>query len=145
MVSFLLLLHQISSPFLQNVLIPPVMVIVWVVTGIGAAMMAGNQVITSRQGGRIGVVAGLVSGIVGGIAAMTIAAFGTTFTSYGEGVLAQFSDTQLATLMEVGFTEQMIATSGSVLSAMFVCGAGGMVVSALFGWLGGWLYPKFGD
>ncbi len=144
-ISLLLILHQISSPFLQNVLIPPVLIIVWIVTGIGAAMMAEDRVIISKQGGKTGVIAGLISGIVGGITSMVIAALGTTFIGAGEGILLQFSDTQLISLAKAGFTEQMIATSGSVISAMFVCGGGGMAVSALLGGLGGWLYPKFGD
>ena len=144
-ISLLLILYQISSPFLQIVFIPMAMIIVWIVTGIGAAMMAGDRVITSGQGGKAGVIAGLISGIVGGITSMTIAALGVTFSGYGEGVLAQFSDTQLTALTEAGFTGQMIVTAGSVLSAMIVCGVGGMGLSALLGGLGGWLYPKFGE
>ncbi len=144
-ISLLLILYQISLPFLQIVFIPMAMIIVWIVTGIGAAMMAADRVITGGQGWKIGMLAGLISGIVGGITSMTIAALGVTFTRYGEGVLTQFSDTQLTSLVEAGFTEQMIITSGSVLSAMVVCGAGGMALSALLGGLGGWLYPKFGE
>ncbi len=144
-ISLLLILYQLSLPFLQIVFIPMAMIIVWVVTGIGAAMMAGDRVITGRQGWKTGMLAGLVSGIVGGITSMVIAALGLTFTGYGEGVLTQFSDTQLTSLVNAGFTEQMIITSGSVLSAMVVCGVGGMVLSALLGGVGGWLYPKFGE
>ena len=144
-ISLLLMLYQISSPFLQIVFIPMAMIIVWIVTGIGAAMMAADRVITGGQGWRIGLLAGLISGIVGGITSMIIAALGLTFSSYGEGVLTQFSDTQLASLIASGFTEQLIITAGSVLSAMVVCGAGGMALSALLGGVGGWLYPKFGE
>lgn len=143
-VSLLLLVYQVVSfPFLQRGLIPPAILIVWIVTGIGAAMLAGEQVQTSRDGGKVGVLAGLVAGVVGGIASMVVAAFGATFTRYGEGILIQLSDTQLAALNNAGFTERLIVLSGSVIMAMFVCGVGGMVVSALLGGFGGWLYPKF--
>ena len=145
MISLLLMLYQISSPFLQIVFIPMAMIIVWVVTGIGAAMMAGDRIITGGQGWKIGLLAGLISGIVGGITSMAIAALGLTFSRYGEGVLTQFSDTQLTSLVQAGFTEQLIITAGSVLSAMVVCGVGGMILSALLGGIGGWLYPKFGE
>jgi len=143
-VSLLLLVYQVVSfPFLQRGLIPPAILIVWIVTGIGAAMLAGEQVQSDRDGGKVGVLAGLVSGVVGGIASMVIAAFGATFTRYGEGILIQLSDTQIASLNNAGFTEQLIVLSGSVITALFVCGVGGMVVSALLGGFGGWLYPKF--
>jgi hypothetical protein len=143
-ISALLVVYQISSiPLLRSILIPPAMIIVWIVTGIGAAMLSGDLVRTSHEGSRVGVIAGLISGAISGITAMIIAAFGVTFVQYGEGILVQFSDTQLAALTESGLTEQLIILSGSIISALFACGVGGMFVAALLGGFGGWLYPKF--
>ncbi|MFQ5578868.1 MAG: hypothetical protein ACE5G8_17965 [Anaerolineae bacterium] len=142
-VSLLLVVYQFSLPLLQVFLIPPALLIVWIVTGIGAAMSADEVVITSRDGGRVGVIAGLISGSMGGIASMLIAGFGATFIEAGERILGQFSDTQLNSLLESGFDEQLVALSGSIVSALFVCGIGGMVAAALLGGVGGWLYPRF--
>lgn len=142
-ISALLVVYQISFAFLQIFLIPPALFIVWVVTGIAGTMLAGNMVKTNRDGAKVGVITGLIAGIVTGITSMVIAAFGTTFVRYGQGFLAQFSDTQLISFAASGVTEQLIIISGSVLSAMFVCGVGGMFVSALLGGFGGWLYPTF--
>jgi hypothetical protein len=142
-ISLLLVVNQVSPGLLQTVLIPPALLIVWVVTGIGAAMLCDDKVKTSRDGGRVGLVAGIIAGIFGGITAMIIAAFGGSFLSYGEGILSQLSDTQMASLTAMGFNDPLIALSGSILSALFTCGFGGMFISALLGSVGGWLYPKF--
>jgi hypothetical protein len=142
-VSLLLVVNQVSPGLLQRVLIPPALVIVWVVTGIGAAMLCDDKILSSRDGGRVGLVAGIIAGIFGGITAMVIAAFGGSFISSGEGILSQLSDTQMASLTTIGFTEQLIVLSGSILAALFTCGFAGMVVAAFLGWVGGWLYPKF--
>ena len=143
-ISVLLWVYQISIELLRIALVPAALIIVWIVTGIGAAMLAGNKIKTSQEGGIVGVIAGLVSGVVQGINSMIIAAFGLTFTERGQGVLAQFSDSQLTGLLESGITSNLIVLSGSIIAAMFVCGVGGMFVSALLGGFGGWLYPKFG-
>ena len=142
-IGLLLLVYQISPNFLQTVLIPPALLIVWVVTGIGAAMLCDDQIKTSRDGGRVGLVAGLVAGIVGGVVGMIIAAFGLTFQNYGQGFLENITDSNMALLSEAGFTTDLVALMGSILTAMFSCGLGGMVVAGLLGWFGGWLYPKF--
>ncbi len=142
-VSLLLLVNLIAFPLLRNILMPPAFVIVWIVTGIGAAMLAGNLVKTSQDGRRVGVLAGLISGVVGGLTSIILAAFGVSFTQIGAGVLTEFSQAQLAAMAESGITEQLLALAGSIVAALFVCGIGGMVVSALLGGLGGWLYPKF--
>ena len=142
-ISLLLTIYQIAPSFLQTVLIPPAMLIVWVVTGIGAAMLCDHQLRTEKDGARIGMVAGIVAGAIGGIAAMIIAALGFSFQFYGQGVLGELSDTQVASLAAAGFTSRMIVVSGSILMALFTCGVGGIVVSAVLGRLGGWLYLKF--
>lgn len=138
-ISALLLVYQISFP-LKTALIPPAMIIVWIVTGIGAAMLMGSDVETSQDGRKVGVIAGIVSGTIAGITAMIIAAFGSTFGQLG--ILEQFSEAQLKTLTESGFTDQLIIVAGQIIAALFACGIGGIIVSGLLGGFGGWLYPK---
>lgn len=142
-IGLLLLVYQISPNFLQTVLIPPALFIVWVVTGIGAAMLCDDKIETGRDGGRVGLVAGLVAGVIGGMAGMIIASFGLAFQNYGQGFLENMTDSNMAILLEAGFTEELVALAGSILTAMFSCGLGGMIIAGLLGWIGGWLYPKF--
>lgn len=141
-VSLLLLIYQIDFNLLRWVLVPLGLVVVWIVTGIMAAMFAGDAVRTSRQGARLGVVAGLVSGVIAGIASMVIAATGATFVSFGEGVLSQFSQSQLDGLASLGVSVETIRAAGATIGALFACGMGGMVVSGLLGALGGLIYPR---
>jgi len=142
-IGLLLTVYQIAPDFLQTVLIPPALFIVWVVTGIGAAMLCDDKIRDSKDGASVGMVAGIIAGIIGGIVAMIIAAFGLSFQDYGQGFLEQLTDTQRQPLLEAGFTEQLITISGSILTALLTCGMGGMVAAGIFGRLGGWLYPKF--
>lgn len=138
-ISALLLVYQISFP-LKMALIPPALITVWVVTGIGAAMLMDANVKTSQDGSRVGAIAGIVSGTIGGITAMIIAAFGKTFA--GLGIMEQFTAAQVNALANSGLTERIIVLSGQIIAALLTCGIGGIVVSALLGWLGGWLYPR---
>ncbi len=137
-ISLLWLIFQITAPPLKTFLIPPAAIIVWLVTGIGAAMLTENSAASSRAG----LIAGLVSGTVSGIAAMIIAAFGSSFVRTGEGFSAQFSGAQLSTMAEKGLTEALVMLFGGIMAALFACGIGGMVAAGLLGWLGGWLYPR---
>ncbi|HFB52144.1 MAG TPA: hypothetical protein ENJ48_00495 [Anaerolineae bacterium] len=141
--SLLLLVNQIAFSWLRTVLIPPAFITVWIVTGIAAAMFAGALVKTPRDGFHAGVLAGIVAGTVSGLVSMLMAAFGVTFKQVGAGVLTQFSDAQLASMAQSGITEQLLSAISMVIAALFVCGAGGIVVAALLGGVGGWLYPKF--
>lgn len=136
-ISALLLVYQISFP-LKMALIPPALITVWIVTGIGAAMLMDAK--TSRDSSKVGAIAGIVSGTVGGITAMIIAAFGKTFA--GLGIMEQFTAAQVNALANSGLTERVIVLAGQVIAALLTCGIGGIVVSALLGWLGGWLYPR---
>jgi hypothetical protein len=132
-----------DNRFLQVALIPPAMIIVWLVTGIGAAMLCEGDIKSSQDSASVGLVAGIIAGAFGGITAMIIAAFGVSFQDSGQGVLAQVSDTNLQVLAELGFNQELIILAGSILTALFACGLGGIVVAGLFARLGGWLYPKF--
>jgi len=136
--SLLWFIYQIATPPLQTFLIPPAAIIVWLVTGIGAAMLTDKSAVS----GRAGLIAGLVSGTVGGIFAMITAAFGSSFVQIGQGFLAQFSSAQLAAMAENGLTETLIVLLGGIMAALFACGIGGMVAAGALGWLGGWLYPR---
>ncbi|MFQ5611358.1 MAG: hypothetical protein ACE5H9_04415 [Anaerolineae bacterium] len=141
-VSILLLIYQIDFNIIRWVLVPLGLLIMWVVTGIMAAMFAGEAVVTSRQGAQVGATAGLVSGVIAGIVAMIIAATGATFVNFGEGVLTQFSQSQLDTLAGVGVTVDTIKASGAAIGALFACGLGGMSLSAALGAIGGLIYPR---
>lgn len=138
-ISALLLVYQISFP-LKMILIPPALITVWIVTGIGAAMLMDAHIRTSRDSSKVGAIAGIISGTIGGITAMIVAAFGQTFA--GLGIMEQFTAAQVNALANSGLTERVIVLSGQIIAALFTCGIGGIVVSALLGWLGGWLYPR---
>ena len=143
-ISLLLVVRQLAPiPLLQVILIPPALIIIWVVTGIGAAMFCDNQIHAGKDGARVGMVAGIISGTLGGITAMILAAFGLFLQDYGQGALVQVPDTNLLALTELGFNEELVVLSGSILTALFACGLVGIVVAALLGRFGGWLYTKF--
>jgi hypothetical protein len=148
-VALLLIVYQLSFTFtpalgsLMRWLVPPVIAFVWVVTGIGAVMIMGGRIKASREGGKVGGVAGIVAGVVGGVAAMIIAALGFTFVQYGQGLVGQFSTTQLEAFTNAGFSQAVLILIGSVFSAMFACGFGGMALAGLFGAIGGAIFPPF--
>lgn len=143
-ISLLLTVYQIAPDFLQTVLIPPALVIVWLVTGIGAAMLCHDKIRNSHDGASVGMVAGIITGLMGGITGMIIAALGLSFQFYGESLFNEaLTDTQIASLIEAGFTNQLIILFGSIMTALFTCGFGGIFIAAILGRIGGWLYPKF--
>ena len=139
LVVLLISLVPIPSP-LGTCLVAFGFVVVWVGTGMLAGVLAGDGVKTRRQAVGAGAMAGFVAGIGGGIAAMVIAAFGALFPDLGEGVLAQFSPSQLEALAQVGLVPEAIRLAGSVLSAMLACGVGGTAVSVALSALGGRIY-----
>jgi hypothetical protein len=141
-ISLLLLVYQVDFNLLRWVLVPLGLLIVWIVTGILAAMLAGDSVQSGRQGARIGAMSGLISGVIAGIVAMIVAALGGTFIDFGEGMLTQFSQTQLNDLAALGVSIGTIKAAGAAIGALFACGVGGMVISGLLGALGGLIYPK---
>ncbi len=141
--ALLSVVNQISSVVLQRFLIPPAFITVWIVTGIAAAMFAETRVKTPRDGWHIGILAGIISATVSGFLLMIFAAFGLTFRNIGEGILTQFSTEQLASLAESGVSDQLLVSGGSVIATLAICGVGGMLIAALLGGVGGWLYPKF--
>jgi hypothetical protein len=114
--------------------------VVWIGTGILAGLLAEDEIQTRPQAVRTGAMAGFIAGIGGGIAGMLVAAFGALFPDLGEGVLAQFSPAQVEALTQVGVAADAIRLAGSIMSAMLVCGIGGLVVSVALGSLGGRIY-----
>jgi len=105
-----------------------------------AGLLAEDGIQTRPQAVSSGALAGFVAGIGGGIAGMLVAAFGALFPDLGEGVLAQFSPAQVEALSQMGIAADAIRLAGSVVSAMFVCGLGGIVVAVALGSLGGRIY-----
>jgi hypothetical protein len=139
LVFLLLSLVPIPSP-LNILLVGLGFFVVWISTGMLAGVLAGEEIQTRRQAVGTGAMAGFVAGIGGGIAGMVIAAFGALFPDLGEGVLAQFSPSQLEALAQIGILPDTIRLAGSVLSSMVTCGIGGTAVSVILGSLGGRIY-----
>ena len=137
----ILLISLIPIPFpLGTCLVVLGFVVVWIGTGMLAGLLAEDEIQTRPQAVRVGAMAGFIAGIGGGIAGMLVAAFGGLFPDLGEGVLAQFSPAQLEALARTGVAPDAIRLAGSILSAMLVCGIGGIVVSVTLGSLGGRIY-----
>ena len=137
----ILLISLIPIPFpLGTCLVTLGFFVVWIGTGMLAGLLAEEEIQTRSQAVRTGAMAGFIAGIGGGIVGMLVAAFGALFPDLGEGVLAQFSPAQVEALAQMGVASDAIRLAGSILSAMFVCGIGGMVVSVALGALGGRFY-----
>jgi hypothetical protein len=135
----LLLMNLLSLPLLACLVVPGY-VVVLVVTGMLAGLLANDQLTTRGQATRIGVTAGFVAGICGGVTAVFLAAFGLTFSNLGQGVLAQFSPAQLANLARVGITPDTIRLAGSVLFALLLWGGAGTAAAMILSALGGRIY-----
>jgi hypothetical protein len=137
----ILLISLIPIPFpLGTCLVVLGFFVVWTGTGMLAGLLAEDGIQTRPQAVSSGALAGFVAGIGGGIAGMLVAAFGALFPDLGEGVLAQFSPAQVEALSQMGIAADAIRLAGSVVSAMFVCGLGGIVVAVALGSLGGRIY-----
>ncbi len=137
----ILLISLIPIPFpLGTCLVVLGFFVVWIGTGMLAGLLAEDGIQTRPQAVSSGALAGFVAGIGGGIAGMLVAAFGALFPDLGEGVLAQFSPAQVEALSQMGIAADAIRLAGSVVSAMFVCGLGGIVVAVALGSLGGRIY-----
>ena len=137
----ILLISLIPIPFpLGTCLVVLGFFVVWTGTGMLAGLLAEEGIQTRPQAVSSGALAGFVAGIGGGIAGMLVAAFGALFPDLGEGVLAQFSPAQVEALSQMGIAADAIRLAGSVVSAMFVCGLGGIVVAVALGSLGGRIY-----
>jgi hypothetical protein len=135
----LLLMNLLYLPLLACLVVPGY-VVVLVVTGMLAGLLANDQLTTRGQATRTGVTAGFVAGICGGVTAVLLAAFGLMFPNLGQGVLAQFSPAQLANLARIGITPDTIRLAGSVLFALLLWGAAGTTAAMILGALGGRLY-----
>lgn len=138
-----LLISLVPIPFpLGTCLVMLGFVVVWIGTGMLAGLLAEDEIQTRPHAVRTGAMAGFVAGIGGGVAGMLVAAFGALFPDLGEGVLAQFSPAQVEALTQMGVAPDAIRLAGSIVSAMFVCGVGGMFVSVALGSLGGRIYYR---
>ena len=135
----LLLMNLLSLPLLACLVVPGY-VVVLVVTGMLAGLLADDQLTTRGQATRVGVTAGFVAGICGGVAAVFLAAFGLMFSNLGQGVLAQFSPAQLVNLARMGITPDTIRLAGSVLFALLLWGGAGTAVAMILSALGGRIY-----
>ena len=136
----LMLISLIPFQFLAILVIPGFLV-VWLCTGILASIIAGDNVQSSQDGGKVGWMAGFWSGIYGGLIAMILAATGIFMVNFGQGVAAQFPADQLPAFLS-GLTPETIAIVGRIFGALIVYGIIGSLVSGLFSSLGGMIYPK---
>lgn len=135
------LISLIPSSAFTLCLVVPGIIVVCLSTGMLAGLLAGDKLETHGQAMRAGAWAGFVAGIVGGIAGMVIAAFGAILIlDMGEGLMAQFSASQLQSLAEMGILPETIRLAGSVLSALLLCGVGGTATSVILSTLGGRIY-----
>jgi hypothetical protein len=138
------LISLIPSTAFTLCLVVPGIIVVGLSTGMLAGLLAGDKLETHRQAMRAGAWAGFVAGISGGIAGMVIAAFGAVLLlDMGEGVMAQFSASQLDTLAQMGIVPETIRLAGSVLSALLFCGVGGTAASVILSTLGGRIYSSW--
>lgn len=134
-------------PFNEIVcLVVPGFLVVWISVGMVGAMLASHENRTERikrlEAIKTGALSGFWLGIVGGISGMLTAAFGATFISFGEGVLSQFTDSQLESMAHVGLMPDTIATAGSVVAALFSCGVVGLMVAVFFSTVGAVIYYR---
>ena len=135
------LISLIPSNAFTLCLVVPGIIVVCLSTGMLAGLLAGDKLETHRHAMRAGAWAGFVAGISGGIGGMVIAAFGAILLlDMGEGLMAQFSVSQLETLAQMGILPETIRLAGSVLSALLFCGVGGTATSVILSTLGGRIY-----
>jgi hypothetical protein len=139
--AILRLISLIPSSAFTLCLVVPGILVVCLSTGMLAGLLAGDKLETHRHAMRAGAWAGFVAGITGGIAGMVIAAFGAILLlDMGEGLVAQFSASQLESLAQMGILPETIRLAGSVLSALLLCGVGGTATSVVLSTLGGRIY-----
>jgi len=138
------LISLIPSSAFTLCLVVPGIIVVCLSTGMLAGLLAGDKLETHRQAMRAGAWAGFVAGISGGIAGMVIAAFGAVLLfDMGDGLIAQFSTSQLEAWAQMGILPETIRLAGSVLSALLLCGVGGTVTSVILSTLGGRIYSSW--
>ncbi len=139
--AILRLISLIPSNAFTLCLVVPGILVVCLSTGMLAGVFAGDKLETHGHAMRAGAWAGFVAGICGGIAGMVIAAFGAVLLlDMGEGLVAQFSASQLETLAQAGILPETIRLAGSVLSSLLLCGVGGTATSVILSTLGGRIY-----
>ena len=135
------LISLIPSNAFTLCLVVPGILVVGLSTGMLAGLLAGDKLETHGHAMRAGAWAGFVAGISGGIAGMVIAAFGAVLLlDMGEGLVTQFSASQLEMLAQMGILPETIRLAGSVLSALLFCGVGGTATSVILSTLGGRIY-----
>ena len=140
-VLLLTLISLIPFQFLAFLVIPGFLV-VWLSTGMLAAIFAGDKISNTQQGGKVGWMAGFWAGIYGGLIAMILAATGIFMVNFGQGVVTQFTPEQLQSFLNYGLTPNILAIFGRVFGALIMFGVIGSLISGLFSSIGGMLYPK---
>ncbi len=142
--AILRLISLIPSNAFTLCLVVPGILVVGLSTGMLAGLLAGDKLETHGHAMRAGAWAGFVAGIVGGIAGMIIAAFGAVLLlDMGEGLVAQFSTSQLESWAQMGILPETIRLAGSVLSALLLCGVGGTATTVVLSMLGGRIYSSW--
>jgi hypothetical protein len=135
------LISLIPSNAFTLCLVVPGIIVVGLSTGMLAGLLAGDKLETHRHAMRAGAWAGFVAGISGGVGGMVIAAFGAILLlDMGEGLVAQFTTSQIEMLAQMGILPETIRLAGSVLSALLFCGVGGTAASVVLSTLGGRIY-----
>jgi hypothetical protein len=122
-------------------LVIPGFLVVCLATGLLAGIFSGDKVSNSQQGGKVGWMAGFWAGVFAGVVAMFLAAVGVLMANFGQGVVGQFSPTQLEG-WSLYVSPDTIALAGRVFGALIVYGLVGSLVAGLFSSIGGMIYPK---
>ena len=140
--AILMLINLVSLPLLPC-LVAPGSVVMLIVTGLLAGLLAGDRLKTPTQATRAGVAAGFVAGMGAGFTAVLLAALGLMFTQLGEGLRDQLSPVQLRNLAGMGIGADTVQTAGAVFLAFFIWGVGGTIIAVLLGALGSRLYFRW--
>jgi hypothetical protein len=135
----LLLINQVNLPLLPCLVVPGI-ILVLLVTGMLAGLLAGDYLKTRGQAMRVGVAAGFIAGLGAGCIALVLAAFGLMLSQLGDGVLAQLSPSQLKQLAQMGVVPNTVRVAGAVLAALLLWGVGGTIIGMILGALGSRLY-----
>ena len=139
--SILLLINLVNLPLLPCLVVPG-FIVVLLVTGMLAGLMAGDRLKTPGQATRAGITAGFVAGLGAGFMAVVLSAFGLMFTELGEGVRTQFTSLQLRNLAEMGISGDAVRMAGAVALAFIIWGIAGTIVAVILGALGARLYYR---
>jgi hypothetical protein len=139
--ALLMLINLVDIPLLLCLVLPGFLMVMFV-AGMLAGLLAGDRLKTPTQATQAGITAGFVSGLGAGFTAVVLSALGLMFTQMGEGVRAQFSPLQMKNLADMGISPSAVETTGAVLLALLIWGAGGTVVAIILGIVGARVYCR---